>query len=87
MSLQDFSIQELKQELEKRERKAALPPERSSKTNSEIVEQIYKAVQPCLKKSIEDNYWDEDNNIIIFEAAMKAIYGEDYFYWHNKRFS
>jgi len=32
---------------------------------------------------VADGYLDEDTSHYIFEAVMIAVYGKDYFKWHN----
>lgn len=86
MNLHNFSDDELREELAGREKAKNKLPERGSRTDTEVVELIYKTVKSCVDKAIKENYWDEDNNQYIFEAVMMAFYGDDYFHFHNQRF-
>jgi hypothetical protein len=87
MDIGKYSDNDLRKELERREKSKLAAPDRTNRSDQEIVEQIYKTVQSCLDGAVERGYWDEDNDQYIFEAAMKAFYGDDYFHWHNKRFN
>jgi len=39
----------------------------------------------CLAHSVKEQYQDEDDSHYIYEEAMMAIYGKDYFDWRNEQ--
>jgi hypothetical protein len=87
MELSNFSEEELKAELAKREESKLIFPQRVEKTDTEIVKKIYKTVKSCLDSAIENDYWDGDNSAYIEGAVMMAFFGDDYYdEFHKKRF-
>ena len=46
---------------------------------------LIKCIEFGTKRSIEDGYQDEDFPNYVYEAAMQAVYGKDYFTWRNSR--
>ena len=85
MSLDNYSNEELKEELEKRTDPLRL--NRQKLNDKEVVDKIYKCVFSILEKACGEEYWDEDNDHYIFEAVMIAFHGPDYFRdFHNTVF-
>jgi hypothetical protein len=86
MNLDEYSDDNLIEEIERRKVKKIDKPQRRVATDTWVLNEIYETVERCLQWGIEKDYWDEDYDQYIFEATMKAFYGDDYFDWHNKRF-
>lgn len=83
LDLQSISDADLKAELKRRaELKQATPKQL-------LVPQwanLLKTVGACVEQAARDQYWEEDNTHYIFEEAMKAVYGPDFFTnWYNKQ--
>jgi hypothetical protein len=85
MSLDKYSDAQLKAELEARAKNPKLP-QRENKTDKEIVDQIFSTVESYVNDAIEKKWWNDDYDIYIFEAVMKAFYGDNYFDKCHKRF-
>lgn len=80
MNLQDYSDEQLKAELKKREATPKSIPVKLEKIDFEpVVEMIDRIIERAKSK----RYWDEDYEGYIFEAVVKAIYGESFFDWLN----
>jgi hypothetical protein len=47
--------------------------------------ELAKIVTGGVRQSIKDKYEDDDFQHYVYEAAMEAIYGPDYFKWRNSR--
>lgn len=78
--LQRFSEKELKTELERREKlKDAVPKPLPNPDFSGVL----TTAQSVVNEVAKEHYSDEDNASYIFEAVMKAIYGDKYWDWHN----
>jgi hypothetical protein len=79
--LEDFSDEDLKSELKRRELLKSKIPERLSKEKINLT----KTIKCCddYINSIHNNHPDPDIEY-IFEAALEAIYGEKIWAWINE---
>lgn len=82
MDLSKLSDEDLEKELKRRK-------EQARKTPSPVPDpdwaKLVQTAQKCLADMEQNDYWDEDNDQYIYEAAMKAIYGPNFFDWFNER--
>lgn len=46
---------------------------------------LIETITSGLARSIKDGYEDEDFQYYVYEAAMTAVYGDNYFTWRNKQ--
>lgn len=81
MNLRNVSLDELEKEIKRRKKQERLPPPMA-------VAPDYDSIRECVeninKEMIEQNYNDEDNKHWIYEAVIKALYGDNadkYFNW------
>lgn len=73
---------ELLAEMERRKKIRNTPP--TPVANPDFSKLIATCVSSVTNSDKED-YWDDDIAHSIYEAAM-AVYGKDYWKWHNQRF-
>lgn len=85
-ALQQFTKDELEAELERRRTKSLTAPKMVEKPDWGPV---IDTVRSCMSTALSDSknpWWDEDNREYIYEAVMQAVYGPNYFQWHNETF-
>ena len=46
---------------------------------------LVKMIVDGVNESIANGYEDDDFPHYVYEAAMEAVYGKDYWDWHNSR--
>jgi hypothetical protein len=75
MSLNDYTMEELQQEIARRNE-----PEmhRLARPDSAIVKDIWETVNSCIQEALEEDYWDDNNDQYIYEAVMTAFFGPEY---------
>lgn len=82
MNLNNISTEDLKKELEKREAQNRLPKpkiiERPTFDRLRVLCQSYV-------DGVDTDDLDDDLKEYIFEAAMEAFFGDDYWEWNNLR--
>jgi len=80
--LEDFTEEELINELEKRKLNKTRP--QLKKDNIDLSGVISQA-EHIINSVVNDTYYEEnDNPQFIYEAVMTALYGDDFFEWFNK---
>lgn len=81
MPLENYSIEQLEKELEKRKHEKNKKPEMLINLDFSF---LVKVCQEYIDNTHE-NYYEEDLQHYIFEEAMKACYGKDIFNWINEK--
>jgi hypothetical protein len=81
MNLDKATVQELKEELAKREAPSPKAPMPLEKPNWDalrlmIIEGVAETVE-------NGGHEDDDFAHYVYEAAMEAVYGKDFFIWFN----
>lgn len=80
--LETYSEADLLAELDDRKRKRALPP--APLANPDFTE-LKELVVKNVNEAAEKQEWPENLDHYIYEAAMVAIYGKDYWLWHDRQ--
>ena len=78
---ESMSIRELEAILAEKKRKKLVPPEMVDEPNYNI---ILDCVMSINHDTVKNQYYDEDNKHWIYEAVIKALYGDNidkYFKW------
>jgi Holliday junction resolvase RusA-like endonuclease len=78
----DFSDEDLIHELERRKKARNAPP---TPVPNPDFSNLVKTIVDCLEESIRDQYEVKDFEQYVYEEAMKAVYGPDFFEWRNKQ--
>ena len=79
MSLKDYTDAQLQKELERR-KVSRTPPKRLP--NPDFTK-LVETIETCVRDTEKDNYWDEDFIHHIYEAAIEAVYGHNFWTWVN----
>lgn len=86
MSLQNYTTQQLEQELENRRiEREAPPPLRNPLPNFEYVIKIATEHIDDVATGEEKDYELSDTKQYIYEAVIEAIYGSEIWEWKRKR--
>lgn len=80
VDLKDASIDELEEELERRQNK--LPPTPIAQPN---FGPLQKMIIESINESIKDKDEDEDFEHYVYEAAIEAVYGKGFWDWYNEQ--
>lgn len=80
--LTDVSEADMLAELDDRKRKREQPPR--PLPNPDFYD-LKTFIVSSVNKAAETREWPENLNHYIYEAAMVAIYGKDYWLWHNRQ--
>ena len=80
MSLEKVSTEELEKELEQRRTKQSSCP-----TPLENPDFMYlkQTVVNAIETAVKEGYFDSDFKVYIYEAAVEAIYGKDFWEWRR----
>lgn len=81
MNIADISTEELQKELERREDTKKGPAPLTVPNWTKLQQTVVDGIQKC----IEEKYMDEDFTHYVYEAAMEAVYGDDFWKWRNKQ--
>lgn len=83
--LSSASPEELRAEMARREAAAAIPvPE--AKPLAEIDwSAVHSAATELVRFAVQDGYFDEDAPNYVYEAAMEAVFGKEFWTWRNAR--
>jgi len=46
---------------------------------------VLETVRFGVKEAVERGYWDDDLKHYIYEAAMEAVYGKDFWQWRRSQ--
>lgn len=76
----DLTDEELRAELERRQR-PVLP--RPCHVRDPDWEPLIKMMEESLTESIAKGYEDDDFKHYVYEMAITAVYGKEYFQWRN----
>jgi hypothetical protein len=82
MKLEDVSIEDLKKEINRRKKCEDVLIEPLEEMDFTDLISECKAVTEHIYK---DKYDDEDNKHYIYEAAIKAVFGDKYWVWKTKQ--
>jgi len=80
VGLKDASIKELEEELERK--KNNIPPEPLINPN---FGPLQKMIIESINLAIKENKEDDDFEHYVYEAAIEAVYGKDFWKWYNKQ--
>jgi hypothetical protein len=54
-----------------------------------LLEPNFSALSRCvvsgIEKAVEDQFMDDDFKHYVYEAAVEAVYGKDFWKWRNKQ--
>jgi hypothetical protein len=79
--LEDFTLEELEEEIARRKSKKEAVPELNLNPN------WYEVIQMCKNwvKQLSEDGREEDDDFphYLAEQVMKILYGEDFWDWHN----
>lgn len=82
MKLDTFTTEQLEEEVERRRKKEAEPPE--AVANPDFREVIDTAMEG-VASMVRDDYEDDDLSHLIYERVMEAVFGPGYWAWRNAR--
>lgn len=77
--LSKFTAEELKAELKNREKKAKFA--RPVMLDNPDYTSLRTCIAAGIEKMIEDEFEDEDFSHFVYEAAIEAVYGKEYWTW------
>ncbi len=79
-----FSTETLREELAAREKVlvSKKPPDEVAYKN---FHQLVLTIREGTAQSLKDGYEREDFKHYVYEAAMEAVYGKEYWDWHKKQ--
>lgn len=77
----DASDEELKAELERRERAKSVPIPTAKPMANVDWTNVYETAKSCLETASKLGFWDEDNRHYIYESVLTAIYGDTFWQW------
>jgi len=80
--LKKVSDEELEAELERRKKVKNAPPVPLDQPN---FEPLRKMIIEGTRESIENESEDDDFSHYVYEAAMDAVYGKNFWVWRNKQ--
>lgn len=78
--LSTLSIEELQEELKKREQVNTRPKELPNKDFSQVINTVREYVEDMIEQEWDNDDWRQ----YIFEAAVEAVYGQEFWGWKNK---
>ncbi len=78
--MNEYTDEQLQAELERRKKPSLAPPDRARYPDWEP---LIKTIEDGTARSIKDGYEDDDFKHYVYESAMIAVYGKDYFVWRN----
>lgn len=81
VGLLDFSNKDLLDEIENRARNEKSAPEPLANPDFSIV---LESAKELVRQAVEEGRVDEDMEHYIYEDFMTAVYGKDYWKWHNQ---
>lgn len=80
--LQNLTTEELESELKKRKDESKkLPPMLPNPDFTKLIETIISG----LTRATKDDYLDDDIKTYVWEEALTAIFGKDFFAWRKKQ--
>lgn len=90
MNLENFSIEEMQEEIQRREveaRRAGKPEVLKDINWTPVVELCEKYVKQIVEEVEEEGsyYDDSDWDNYIYEATLDAVFGEGFWPWFNKQ--
>ena len=80
-TIADATIEQLEAEIRKRTSVSSVPEPLRSPDFSEL----HKMVVEGVNESHAEQYEDEDFKHYVYEAAMIAVYGKNFFTWRNSQ--
>lgn len=80
-SLDNYSDEELKEELRLRDQKRRIPPSMIMNVDWGKVLVYAKERKDAVERG---SFIGDDDEHYMFEAVMEAVYGENYFEWENE---
>lgn len=89
MNLQDYTEQELVEEIERRKRVGTrpVPLENITKDYAEAydaMQTLIALVEEAVDEAIERGYLEEDICHYVYETFIQLAYGDSFFKWSNK---
>jgi hypothetical protein len=79
-ALGDVATKDLEAELERRKKKSNKPPRPLEKPD---FTKLHAMILQGVHTSFENEHQDEDFEHFVYEEAMEAVYGKDYWNWRN----
>lgn len=76
------STEDLERELERRKRELRGPPTPLKEPDFSNLQEL---VVEGTKASVQNGYEDDDFQHYVYEAAMEAVFGKDFWTWRNKQ--
>jgi hypothetical protein len=88
MSLQDYTEEQLLQEIERRKRVGNRPTPLREVTEEydeafDAMQSLIKLVEGAVDEAIERGYLNEDLCHYVYEAFIQLAYGEAFYEWSN----
>lgn len=81
--LSSASPDELRAELARRDVAAQIPMPQPKASDLVDWAAVYKTVVDGVRDAIERQFMDDDTQGYVWEAAVEAIYGKDYWTWRR----
>lgn len=78
--MKEYTDEQLQAELDRRKKPVLDRPDRLRYPDWEP---LIKMMEEGTNSSIKEGYEDDDFKHYVYEAAMTAVYGKNYFVWRN----
>lgn len=81
--LSSATPEQLRAELERRDRAAAIPPPAARPLAEIDWRVVYETATSAVNDAVKRQFMDDDSEGYVWEAVLSAIYGKDYWTWRE----